>query len=414
MDDRQATDVFISYASPDEKVATIIRDDLEADGFTCWMASRDILASTDYIRVIPPAIEASKLFLLVLSAASIASPQVFREVRTAADAKLPILPVRIEPVTLEEPLKFTLAGIQWVDATRRIGPALSRVRNEARLLLAKRGIQITRVGPSPFALVIASAVTWLTVLILAGLSARLIHAYWFNLVPVSQFPLAVVGHVLPLGLLLAIPVLALTLQFFAHRDLRKVLTLDALMAVGHGRTPLVRAAAAALIGAGAIWAIQRIPPTVAVTLEAGALAHRPADLIRVHECDRQGFVESEPMIVRIRVGAYQSGTASVRLDARYRDPDSLEFCDVWADPRFGLKERDLQPKRDDRLPDQRSQFFEIGSEADGVARTSIVLFTLSHPRSATLHGPASVTALVGLDAYPRQASTRAISEADWK
>jgi hypothetical protein len=79
----------------------MIREDLEADGFSCWMASRDILGSADYLEVLPQAIESAKVFLLVLSAQAMASDHVYREVHAAADAKLPILPVRIDTANIE-------------------------------------------------------------------------------------------------------------------------------------------------------------------------------------------------------------------------------------------------------------------------------------------------------------------------
>ena len=120
--------VFISYASGDHDRARVVRDDLEADGIPCWMASRDILGSDDYVTAIPPAIEHARVVLLVLSAAALASEHVFREVHLATDDKKPILPVRVEPITAVEGLLEVPARRKAVG--RRHAPRRARARQD--------------------------------------------------------------------------------------------------------------------------------------------------------------------------------------------------------------------------------------------------------------------------------------------
>jgi hypothetical protein len=68
--------VFISYASQDAAVAQRLCATLEAAGFPCWIAPRDVEAGALYADAIVRAINEAKAVVLVLSASAIASDHV--------------------------------------------------------------------------------------------------------------------------------------------------------------------------------------------------------------------------------------------------------------------------------------------------------------------------------------------------
>jgi hypothetical protein len=60
-------------------------------------------------------IEGAEIFVIVLSGHSIRSKEVQTELDLAADAEKPIIPVRIEEVSIPKEMKHSLAGKQWID-----------------------------------------------------------------------------------------------------------------------------------------------------------------------------------------------------------------------------------------------------------------------------------------------------------
>src|SRR3954452_11839537 len=91
-------EVFISYASEDEAVASRIRLLLEANGITCWIDSRDIPGASVWGAAIVEAIQGSRVFVLILSTRSNDSRPVASEVQLADAAKLPLLPIYLEDI----------------------------------------------------------------------------------------------------------------------------------------------------------------------------------------------------------------------------------------------------------------------------------------------------------------------------
>src|SRR5918912_958303 len=135
-----AYDVFISYASHDKPVADAVCATLEARRVRCWIAPRDIRPGTEYAAAIVDAIAASRAFVLVLSGASNASPQVRREVERAVSRGLPIVPLRIEAVALSKSMEYFVSSQHWLDA---LSPPLERhlasLADAVQALLAATG-----------------------------------------------------------------------------------------------------------------------------------------------------------------------------------------------------------------------------------------------------------------------------------
>ena len=107
---------FISHAKADEKKADAIAKALEARGFKCWIAPRDVKPGRSYGDEIIRGIESTRSFVLVLSKASNDSAFVAREVERAVSKNKPIFAVRIADVQPAPSLELFISGTQWIDA----------------------------------------------------------------------------------------------------------------------------------------------------------------------------------------------------------------------------------------------------------------------------------------------------------
>jgi hypothetical protein len=111
-----AHDVFISYSSKDKPVADALCARLERDRVRCWIAPRDVLPGIPYAESLTDALDASRLMVLILSAGSNESRHVMREVESAVNRGIPIVPFRIEDVPPSKALDYYLKSIHWLDA----------------------------------------------------------------------------------------------------------------------------------------------------------------------------------------------------------------------------------------------------------------------------------------------------------
>jgi serine/threonine-protein kinase len=112
-----ATDVFISYASPDSAIADAMCAALEAAGVSCWIAPRNIVPGEFYAEAIVRAIDASKVMVLVLSQPAAVSPHVIREIERATSKRLSIVSFRVDPTPMPPALEYFLNASHWLDAS---------------------------------------------------------------------------------------------------------------------------------------------------------------------------------------------------------------------------------------------------------------------------------------------------------
>lgn len=110
-----ARDIFISYSQPDRDCAYEVTQQLEASGFSVWIAPRDVSPAAEWAAEIIDAISAARVMVLVFSASSNSSPQVRREVERAVHKDLRILPFRIEDVLPSRSLEYFLSSQHWLD-----------------------------------------------------------------------------------------------------------------------------------------------------------------------------------------------------------------------------------------------------------------------------------------------------------
>jgi adenylate cyclase len=108
--------VFISYASADVAVADTLVATLESHSVACWIAPRDVKAGALYAAAIVEAINEAKALVLVLSANSVASAHVGKEVERASSKRRPLFALRIDDAPLSPALEYFLSESHWVDA----------------------------------------------------------------------------------------------------------------------------------------------------------------------------------------------------------------------------------------------------------------------------------------------------------
>ena len=109
-------DLFISHSSGDGETARILRVGLETAGYRCWMAPDDVVSEDPWAEQILSAIDASRAMLVLVSAASIRSRHVAREVGLGNGRGRVIVPIRIENVATSGALEYHLEGLQRIDA----------------------------------------------------------------------------------------------------------------------------------------------------------------------------------------------------------------------------------------------------------------------------------------------------------
>src|SRR3984893_16497933 len=124
-------DVFISYASQDAAVANAIVESLERHGIRCWIAPRDVTPGALYADGIIRAINDAKVLVLILSAISVASKHVGKEVERASSKGRPIITLKVDAAPVTTALEYFLRQSQWFDV-----PALGLQAALAKLVQA--------------------------------------------------------------------------------------------------------------------------------------------------------------------------------------------------------------------------------------------------------------------------------------
>jgi hypothetical protein len=132
-------DAFISYASHDAAVATVLVEALERAEVKCWIAPRDVTAGARYADAIVRAMSGARVFILVLSENSIDSSHVSKEIERASSKKR-----RIDAAPLTSALENFLSESQWVEAQ-----AGNMQAAYAKLIYAIRGLAATAAGVAP-------------------------------------------------------------------------------------------------------------------------------------------------------------------------------------------------------------------------------------------------------------------------
>jgi hypothetical protein len=139
-------DVFISYPHQDKTIADAACAALEAQDIRCWIAPRDIAPGADWAGSIVEAIDNCRAMVLIFSAHSNGSKQVYREVQQAFDGDKPVVPFRIENVTPAPTLRYYMNSVHWLDAlTPPIEQHLKVLIASVRALISARSPALSSV-----------------------------------------------------------------------------------------------------------------------------------------------------------------------------------------------------------------------------------------------------------------------------
>ena len=112
-------DVFISFSFADQPVAEKIADTLvNKHGISCWICSRDLSGGQQFKEQIPAAIDASDVVVFVQSSSALNSREIPKEISIAFDDEKLIIPFRLDDAKPKGNLRYDLAGIEYIDATR--------------------------------------------------------------------------------------------------------------------------------------------------------------------------------------------------------------------------------------------------------------------------------------------------------
>jgi TolB-like protein/Tfp pilus assembly protein PilF len=132
-------DAFLSYASGDAELAAHLCGLLEKSAITVWMAPRDVPAGANYADAIVRAINACRTLLVILSAHSVGSAHVGKEIERASSKGRPIVAVRVDDTALTPALEYFLSESQWIDARLGLEAALPKLIDGIRRLTSVAG-----------------------------------------------------------------------------------------------------------------------------------------------------------------------------------------------------------------------------------------------------------------------------------
>jgi TPR repeat protein len=107
--------IFISYSSIDQKVAETICDALQARGYGCWIACRNVMPGENFQEAIVKAIRSAKVMLLVFTSNANNSDEIKKEVVLAGRHRIIVVPLRVEDVAPNDALAYEFATRQWID-----------------------------------------------------------------------------------------------------------------------------------------------------------------------------------------------------------------------------------------------------------------------------------------------------------
>ena len=131
--------IFISYSSIDQKVAETICDALQARGYSCWIACRNIGAGDNFQEAIVKAIRSARVMLLVFTSNANNSDEIKKEIVLAGRHRITVVPVRVEDVAPNDALAYEFATRQWIDLFKDWEREIERLTSQIGTILADGG-----------------------------------------------------------------------------------------------------------------------------------------------------------------------------------------------------------------------------------------------------------------------------------
>jgi hypothetical protein len=108
-------DIFICFSSKDEASARKVVALLEARGLKCWISLRNVRAGENYQEAIVDALETARGIVFLFSTSSSQSNEIKKELSLGGSLKVPVFPLRLDPITPTGALRYELATRQWID-----------------------------------------------------------------------------------------------------------------------------------------------------------------------------------------------------------------------------------------------------------------------------------------------------------
>ena len=128
-------DIFISYKAEEFDQANWVKERLESQGISCWMAPLSIIGGASYASEIPKAIRECKIFVLILSEKVQTSKWVPRELDQAINDEKVIMPFMIENCPLNDAFRFYLTNVQRYYGYDGMEAAMEKMVSEMKAIL---------------------------------------------------------------------------------------------------------------------------------------------------------------------------------------------------------------------------------------------------------------------------------------
>ena len=132
-------DVFISYKSEDKEQAAWVRENLEANGISCWMAPESIPGGSNYAMEIVGAMSRCHCVVVVMTAKTLTSMWVDKEIELALNMQKTVLPFMLEQVALVGSYQLYLSNVQQYAAYKNPNEALKELIRDVRKVKGDRG-----------------------------------------------------------------------------------------------------------------------------------------------------------------------------------------------------------------------------------------------------------------------------------
>ena len=142
--------VFISYASHDAGPAQKVCSALEAAGFPCWIAPRDVTPGTLYAEGIVRALDESRVLVLILSKEAVASAHVGKELERATSKRHPVIALRTDRSSLTPAFEYFLNESQWIEAGADTDGAIGKLVEAVGRHLAPGSAAVSTQAPQVF------------------------------------------------------------------------------------------------------------------------------------------------------------------------------------------------------------------------------------------------------------------------
>lgn len=127
-------DVFISYKSEDKVKALWVKENLEANGISCWMAPESIPGGSNYAMEIAGAMAQCRCVVVAFTSITQTSMWVDKEIELALNMKKTVLPFMMEQVSLQGSFQLYLSNVQQYAAYQRPKEALTELIRDIRKL----------------------------------------------------------------------------------------------------------------------------------------------------------------------------------------------------------------------------------------------------------------------------------------